>query len=60
MAAAESSVSYSSAEAITYALSKLGKSELVLNEENRSWLFFLFSGREYVRQAAHSAGISHQ
>ena len=49
MAAAESSASSSSvvsAEALTYALSKLGKSEFILKEEQKLAIFSLFSGRE--------------
>ena len=49
MATAESSMSCSSvvsAEALTYALSKLGKSELILKEEQKLAIFSLFSRRD--------------
>ena len=50
LAAAESSVSSSSsvvsAEALTYALSKLGKSEFLLKEEQKLAIYSLFSGRD--------------
>ena len=48
MAAAESSVSSSviSAEALTYALSKPGKSEFILKEEQELAILSLFSGRD--------------
>ena len=48
MAAVESSMSFSSvvsAETLTYALSKLGKSEFILMEVQKQAIFFLFSGR---------------
>ena len=49
MAAAESSGSSSSvasAEALTYALSKPGKYEFILKEEQELAIFSLFSGRD--------------
>ena len=49
MAAMESSVSCSSvvnAEVLNYILSKLGKSELILKDEQKLATFSLFSGRD--------------
>ena len=49
MATVESSVSSSSAvsaEVFTYALSKLGKSKLILKEEQKLAVFSLISGRD--------------
>ena len=57
MAAAESSVSSSvvSAEALTYAVSKLGKSELIMKEEQKLAIFSLFSVRGVFCMAANGS-----